>query len=336
MIDVEDTTKKPAQVDVFIVNWNTADLLAACLDSLKATQEASQLKVFVVDNGSSDHSVKVVGERFPSVTVIENDDNVGFARAHNQAFAASSSPYVLLLNSDAEVPSGTVSYCRDLMEEENQIGVVGCAIANPDGSPQNSVFRYPSVRGLASTSLMLAQAFPDSDVLNYDRYGSALPVELSDVDVVMGSFLMVRRSDLNGQLLDDGYFMYTEEADLCRRMTGNELRVVFEPAVSITHVKGGSTRSPAQKAWSYEAKRRSVLRYLRKWRGPLVAYGTNLLLLVDLLPRSVGWLAADALSVIRRREPGHYHKISILRFHLQAAVNPSSMDRRFHGPPESE
>ncbi len=335
MIDVEDTSRKPTQVDVFIVNWNTAELLLACLDSLMTTSEASDLNVIVVDNGSADDSVELVGERFPDVLIIENEDNAGFARAHNQAFAASASPYVLLLNSDAEVPSGTIAHCRNVLAADDGIGVVGCAIVNPDGSPQNSVFRFPSLRGLVSTSLMLAQAFPESDVFNYDRYGSALPDSLSDVEVVMGSFLMVRRGDLDGRLLDDGYFMYTEEADLCRRMIENDLRVVFEPAVSITHVKGGSTRSPAQKAWSYEAKRRSVLRYLRKWRGPLVAYGANLLLLIDLVPRSIGWLASDGLSVMRRRPAAHFHKISILGLHLRAAVRPSAMDRRFHGPPES-
>ncbi len=336
MIDVEATSRKPVQVDVFIVNWNTADLLVACLASLMATDEVDDLNVVVVDNGSSDHSVKLVSDRFPEVSVVENNENAGFARAHNQAFDVSDAPYVLLLNSDAEVPSGTIAHCRDLLRDDDGIGVVGCAILHPDGSPQNSVFRFPSVRGLVSTSLMLAQAFPNSDTLNYDRYGSALPATLSDVEVVMGSFLMVRRDDLNGQLLDDGYFMYTEEADLCRRMSAQGFRTVFEPAVSITHVKGGSTRSPAQIAWSYEAKRRSALRYLRKWRGPLVAYGANLLLLVDLLPRTVGWLAADLRSLALRRQPSHYHKISILGFHLRALVTPSAVSDRFHGPPVSE
>ena len=333
MIDEREVGQKATSIDIFIVNWNTSELLSACLRSLQSTDEASGFNIVVVDNGSSDNSVALVRELFPDVSVIENDYNAGFARAHNQAFATTSSPYVLLLNSDAEVPSGTISHCRDLLERQKDIGVVGCGIQNPDGSAQNSVFRYPSIRGIMSTSLMLAQAFPNSEHFNFDRYGGAVPTHVSDVEVVMGSFMMLRRSDLDGELLDDGYFMYTEEVDLCRRMADLGLRVVFDPTVSITHVSGGSTRSPAQKAWSYEAKRRSVLRYLRKWRSAPVAHFVNLLLLADMLPRSLGWIVSDGIAVLRRGEPVHHHKLSIVGFHLRSAVKPQDMDARFHGPP---
>jgi len=329
-------TERLTTTDVFIVNWNTADLLISCLASLSATEEYDDLHVVVVDNGSSDGSAELVRDTFPDVSIIANDTNVGFAQAHNQAYESSESPYVLLLNSDVEVPSGTISHCRRYLETHPETGVVGCAIRHPDGSPQNSIFRFPSLRGILTTSLMVAQIFPNSRWLNVDRYGSSTPKAAMDVDVVMGSFFMVRRGDVIGQLLDDGYFMYAEEADLCRRMADQGLATTFEPAVAITHIKSASIRSAAQKAWSYGAKRRAILRYLRKWRGPVVAQAANGIMLADLLPRSVGWLGADLLSLVRGRTATHFPKIKIAGFHLRAMANPSLMDERFTGPPEAE
>ena len=310
------------RVSVLIVSWNTHDLLADCLESLEQVVERPDLEIIVVDNGSCDGTAAMVTERYPAVTLIPNTDNAGFARSVNQAFTVSEAPFVLLLNSDCRVWSGTIAHCRKVLEQDDTVGVVGCRIEYPDGSPQNSIFRYPSIRGVLSTTSWMAQAAPGSQFLNHDRYGLALPSVPTDVEVVMGSFLMVRRSDHAHTLLDDGYFMYAEEADLCRRLAEQGLRVRFDPGISVSHVRGASSSTSAQRAWSDEAKKRSLLRYLRKWHGLPNAWLANLIMTAGMLPRMIGWLVVDLMAAARGRTSGSRLKSRALPFHLRAVVLP--------------
>lgn len=320
-------------ISVLIVNWNTVDLLQSCLRSVLATPEALDLEVAVVDNGSIDGSAAMVEQEFPTVELIRNEANEGFARAHNQAFRVTSAPYVLLLNSDTEVPPGTLERCRQHLAANPGTGVVGCRIANPDGSTQNSIFRYPSLRGVASTALWLAQARPNSPLWNHDRYGTTELERPTTVEVVMGSFMMVRRRDLEQNILDDGYFMYAEEADLCRHMSELGKQTVFLPDVSVMHVGGASSRTPAQRAWSDGAKKRSQLRFLRKWQGTGAAALANAAMLIGLLPRILAWGVRDVRSRAAGTEGGELLQARIIGFHLAALLQPSRMSQRFTAPP---
>lgn len=323
------------QIDVLIVNWNTCELLQRCLETLADLPEAAALQIIVVDNGSRDSTVEMLRRLFPYVHVIANAENAGFARANNQGFSAGSAPYVLLLNSDTEIEGGTIAHCRDYLAANPDVGVVGCRILNSDGSTQNSTFRYPSLRGVISTTSWLAQAFPSNNVLNHDRYGLVNFDGPASVEVVMGSFLMVRRSDHTSNLLDDGFFMYAEEADLCRRTRQLGLDVRILPDVAVTHAKGASSRTPRQRAWSDEAKKRAVLRFIDKWDGRRPAIAANLVMLAGLLPRGFFWWASDASNkVLGRPDKGNRHKLQALGFHLKASLKPSLMMTRFGGPPE--
>ena len=319
---------------VLIVNWNTEELLMRCLERLgESVSDRSLLEIVVVDNDSSDGSVAAVRANFPDVVVIENDRNEGFARANNIGFHRSSGSHVLLLNSDTEIHAGAIEASNAYLNANPDVGAVGCQVFHPDGTLQNSVFRYPSLRAVASQHLGLSRALPNSTLANHDRYGMDHPSEVTEVDVVMGSFLMSRRGDVEGDLLDDGYFMYAEEADLCRRLKQQGLRVDFLPTPGIVHIAGASTRSPAQRAWSDLAKKRAVLRYLRKWHRAPVSYLANVVMLAGLVPRAAFWAAADVLSRARNQPAGRLLKAGALDFHLRALVSPKTMDERFHGPP---
>jgi hypothetical protein len=323
------------RVLVSVVSWNTRELTRACLRSVFASSCAGDLEVVVVDNGSTDGTADMIECEFPGVHVVRNVCNEGFARANNQAFSATTSPYVLLLNTDAEVEPETIDRCRAVLEGDRTIGAVGCRIVGPDGMPRNSVFRYPSLWGVLSTSLWLVNAFPNHRLLNRDRYGSTVPGVPIDVEVVMGSFLMTRRADVGARVLDDGFFMYAEEADLCRRLHDAGLRVLHLPEVGMTHLEGASTRTAGQLAWSYEAKKRSQLRYLWKWHGAWVAYLANAIMLIGMAPRSIGWTIADARTVHRGGEdPGRRLRARSLAFHFRAVIQPSYMNRRQAGPPD--
>jgi GT2 family glycosyltransferase len=146
----------------------------------------------------------------------------------------------------------------------------------------------------------------------------------------MGGFMMLRkRAITESPLLDEGYFMYSEEADLCYRLKAAGWRVVFYPGATVSHHhQASSGRNPRTAAWAYEAKQRGRLRFIRKWRGPVAAYFANLVILIALLPRALGWLAADALAAFRssrKFEPRSLLKARSLRFHSAVLFQPSRL-----------
>ena len=326
----------PPEVSVLIVNWNTRELLRSCLRSLAVAECPGVLEVVVVDNGSTDASVEMVRSEFPAVALVENADNAGFAAAVNQADLAASAPYRLLLNSDTIVPPGVITGCRDHLREHASVAGVGCRLLNADGSHQSSVFRFPSLIGLVFNATYLSQVFPNHPILNWDRYGFGKWTEIRSADVVMGSFLLLDRAALETDrpLLDEGYFFYGEETDLCRRLLERGYRIEFHPGHSITHVHGASTRSAAQLAWAEEAKRRGKLRFLRMWRRPSVAWTANLILLVGLIPRWCGWAVLDAADRLRGRgSTGRRLRAGVARFHLRALRDISVLEEPWGPPP---
>jgi GT2 family glycosyltransferase len=322
-------------VSVLLVNWNTKDLLQRCLTSLTALDEAVELEVIVVDNGSSDGSVAMLRDEFPDVLRVENEQNLGFTRATNQAYDLSSGDLVLMLNSDTVVASGTIRSSREYLEAHPTVGAVGCQLRNEDGTDQSTCFRFPSLLGLFMTSTRLAQTFPDHRILNWDRYGGRRWSGPHQVDVVMGCFLLVRRRAVSTPtLLDDSYFMYAEETDLCWRLRDGGWKVVFLPQLSIAHVGGASSKTMAQLAWSDEAKKRGILRFLRTRRGPAVAWTANVIMLAGMLPRVLGWVLLDVRQTLRDRRPRRVHILRArgLRMHIGILLRPERVLDPWGGP----
>lgn len=322
-------------VSVLVVNWNTRDLLRRCLTSLAALDEADELEVIVVDNGSSDGSATMLGHEFPDILRIENDENLGFTRAINQAYERSTGDFVLMLNSDTVVRHGTIRSCWTFLQENSRVGALGCQLRNEDGSEQSTCFRFPSLFGLLMTSTRLAQTFPEHPVLNWDRYGGRRWGGPSEVDVVMGSYLLVRRAAIpSPSLLDDAYFMYAEETDLCRRLRDAGWTVMFLPQLSITHVGQASSKTMAQLAWSDEAKKRGILRFLYTWRGAAVAWMASVIMLAGMLPRVAGWAMLDLRRSLRARAPRRHHLLRArgLRLHLDLLAQPERVLEPWRGP----
>jgi GT2 family glycosyltransferase len=231
-------------ISVLMVSWNTVGLTTACLDSLAGSVEPeTTYEVIVVDNGSTDGSVEMLRAR-DDVTLIENDGNVGYAAAVNQAYARSRADLVLLLNSDIEFPPGSLEILVQFLHDRAAVAGAGPLYLNPDGSPQQHHYRLPTLSSLLGTSSKAIRSLPG--IRRSVRRYRMLDVEFSRplrVEQPSASVLLLRRHVLpDDYLLDDGFPIYFNDVELAHRLAvaGHELWVV--PESRVYHVHGASTR----------------------------------------------------------------------------------------------
>ncbi|HLV95087.1 MAG TPA: glycosyltransferase family 2 protein [Candidatus Acidoferrales bacterium] len=230
---------------VVIVNWNTSDLLRGCLASLAVATEGLRVRTVVVDNASTDGSPEMVETDFPWVELIRNSTNVGYARANNQALRRypAQAKYSLLLNPDTEVPPGTLQAMAGFMESHPEAGIGGCRVVKPDGR-----LDWACKRGRLTPSMLFYKALHLDTLLPHSRRFGAYNLsyldenQVHEVGTVVGAFMMIRRECLEDVgLLDESYFMYGEDADLCYRVNDLGWKVFYAPVGNIVHYKGQST-----------------------------------------------------------------------------------------------
>ncbi|TDM04863.1 MAG: glycosyltransferase family 2 protein [Ideonella sp. MAG2] len=231
-------------VSIIVVNWNVRDLLRLCLQSLReqAGLPMAQMQVIVVDNASADGSAAMVAAEFPEVTLLANQDNVGFGRANNQALPLCTGRHVLLLNPDTVVLDGAVRKLVQLMDAQPEVSVAGCRLLNGDMSLQRwTGGAYPRLLNLANHYFFLDRLLPSSwrpMPLYLDR---DVPEDM-EVDWVSGACMILRSSALGGQLFNPDYFMYGEDMELCHRLKMAGGRVLYTPQASIIHYQGESMK----------------------------------------------------------------------------------------------
>ena len=245
---------------VAIVSFQTREVLEPCLRSVVADGPA---EVVVVDNGSTDGSIELVREHFPSVTLIVNEVNRGYGAAANQAVRASSAPAVLLLNSDTELWPGTLAAIARHLGDHPGAAVVAPRLADPDGALQRSALAYPSVAdmlvGESGLHALIARVpLLRERLLRTWSHDAARPVPWA-----RGAALALRRDafDAVGGF-DEAFFMYFEEVDLSRRLAARGWETHFTPAATVVHVRSVSTDkyAPAmRRQWLV-----SFRRYLRR------------------------------------------------------------------------
>lgn len=294
-------------VSVIIVNWNTRDLLAQCLKSVFDTAGDLALELFVVDNASSDGSADMVRERFPQVRLIENSENVGFAKANNQAIRQSRGRYVLLLNPDTEVKPLALEMLVRFMDETPLAGAVGGTLVSPDGSMQPS-------SGPAPTLMRELWRLFHMDRLNaqgcHDLCQDVLKIP-QEVEVVKGACMLLRREALDQVgLLDEDYFIYTEEVDLCHRLRASGWKVYCVPRAMVVHY-GGQSTSQVQRTMFLHLYRSKIL-FFRKHHGRLSAQLYKLILLCAALAR----LTISPLAWLERSPQRERHR-SLASCYLQ-------------------
>jgi hypothetical protein len=252
-------------LSIVILSWNVRDLLRACLNSLPLAQ--SNIEVTVVDAASDDGSAEMVRAEFPGVKVIASPENLGYARGNNLGLRAATGRYVLILNPDTEVMGDALAQMLAYMEANPRVGVLGPQVLYPDHTLQSTRRRFPSLAVAVFESTWLQPLAPRRLLDRY--YARDLPDDaISDVDWVVGAALVVRREaceQVGG--FDEGFFMYSEELDWCRRMRAAGWQVVyFPPARIVHHAAKSSAQVPAATHIRFNA---SKVRYFRKYHGAL-------------------------------------------------------------------
>ncbi len=255
-------------LSVIIVSWNVRDLLAECLESVHAS--APDAEVIVVDSASSDGSAQMVRERFPWVELIAERENVGFTRGNNIALARARGRHVLLLNPDTVVHGDALARMVAYLDAHPQVGIVGPRVLNADGSTQSTRRRFPTLATAFFESTWLQGYAPRRLLARY--YVQDQPdAGTFEVDWVQGCTLMARRAvyeQIGG--LDEGYVMYSEELDWCKRAKLAGWRVVYLGEARITHYGGqSSAQVPARKHIYFQ---QSKIRYFRKFHGRAAAW----------------------------------------------------------------
>ena len=249
-------------LSIIIVSWNTRKLLEDCLVSILAKPPTSPFETWVVDNASTDGSSRMVREKFPQVHLVENRENVGFARANNQALQRCTGKYVLLLNPDTLVASGALQALANFLDKHPEAGAAGARILNPDGSLQISSHPRPTL------SRELWRLFHLDRLSSYAEYPLTKwkTNQAQGVDVLVGACLLLRREVLDQVgFLDVDYFIYSEEVDLCYRIQRAGWGLFWIPQAEVVHFGGQSTQQVPTEMFLnlYHSK----IKYFRKHNG---------------------------------------------------------------------
>jgi len=265
-------------LSIIIINWNVRDLLRDCLRSIDAGRGTLALEVIVVDSASADGSADMVAAEFPWVVLVRCDENVGFPRGNNIALARARGRALLLLNPDTVVMGDVLTILLAYLDAHPDVGVVGPQLLNADGSVQSSRRRFPTLLTGYFESTWL-QGLATGLLRRY--YALDLPDDApADVDWLTGACLLVPRAayeEVGG--LDEGYFMYSEELDYCRRVKATGRRVVYYPAAQVIHHSGQSSdQAVTARHVNFQ---RAKLRYYRKYHGRLAAGALRLFLLAS-------------------------------------------------------
>lgn len=244
------TASTPAypEIAVLIVSYNTRDLTVRAVDTLLA-QTHTPMEVVVIDNGSEDGSAEAVEQYYPTVHVIRSSSNLGFARANNLASKHTSSPYLLLLNSDTEVLPTAVDHLLEFAKRRPDAGIWGGRTLFADGSLNlASCWSRQTLWSLLVQALGLTTLFRRTTLFNPEGMGAWLRDDEREVDIVSGCFLLIERGlweALGG--FSPHFFMYGEDADLCLRARALGARPATTPEATIVHHGGASERVAADK-----------------------------------------------------------------------------------------
>jgi GT2 family glycosyltransferase len=275
-------------VSIAIVSYNTKDALLDCVRSIHAHTAAVAFEVIVVDNDSQDGTVAALKEAYPAMKILVNQDNRGFAKAVNQALAVSLGRFVLLLNSDTIVKDRALATMVAYLDEHSDVGAVSCKQWTGDGHLNQTCFPFPSILDHLVYAAPFQRIAPSMQVAAAATQAVDC-TQSQDVDWANGACLMVRQSLLR-QLggLDEAFFMYFEDVDLCRRLCREGWRVHHLAEAEIIHFVGrssGRDRERLQLVWEF-----SRICYIEKHFSPISRW-----IMKGWIAGGAGWRLAQSM-----------------------------------------
>ncbi len=230
------------KLSIVIVNFNSWNVLRPCLASVFRETRTSPTEVIVVDNASTDGSCESIARDFPQAKVLRNERNLGFAAANNRGIEIATGKFILLLNPDTVVLDGTIDTSVEFLEWHPAAGIVGCRLLFPDRSLQRSLYSFPSLWNIFCETFFLEKLLPGTRLFgNYTLTNFDYNTE-RQADAVCGAYLLFRRELVSRVgMLDEQFYMYTEEIDFCYRAKQEGYEVWFNPGGEILHFWGGQS-----------------------------------------------------------------------------------------------
>jgi len=281
-------------LEVVIVSHGAEGLLRRCLASLEANPPSREMAVTLVDSGSTDSTPDMVAAEFPAVELIRQG-NIGFSAANNIVLRRSEAQFILLLNPDTEVYEGSLDAALARLEDDPAIGMVGVKLVKPSGELDHACKRsFPTPLAALAHFSGLGRREGASQSLSQYRASDLGDNDPGEVDAINGAFMLVRREALlAGGPLDEGYWLYMEDLDWCRRFWRAGWKVFYEPAGTVLHVKGGS--SGKRRGFRQEvAFHRGMGRFYRRFDAPESPGALNLLVYCGIAAKLLLSLAITA------------------------------------------
>lgn len=287
-------------VSIIIVAWNVRNFLHDCLESIYEETKGIEFEVIYVDNASKDGSVEMVEKNFPKVKTIQNTRNKGFAVANNQAIEEAKGRYVLLLNSDTVILDDAIAKTIEFADAHPEAAVVGCKVLNPDKTLQPTCFMFPSILNMLLSASYLYKLFPKSRFFGRERMTWWDRSDAREVDVVTGCYILIRKKAIEKVgIMDERFFIYTDETDWCYRFKKNGWKVLFVPEPEIIHYGGQTTKQMMRefKLQLFGSKLIFVELHRSKLEFPVACFLTAMFFLL----RVPYWIAMAALRKHKRK-----------------------------------
>lgn len=268
------------EISLYILTWNSCNFLQACLNTV-FQQKYPHFSVTLLDNGSTDCTLELARKHFPHVLTVENRANLGFAAGNNVGLKLNRDPFVVLLNPDVELAPDCLSNLIEPMLADPTIGVAGCKVYEPGRVLLQHAGGY----------ITYPQALSGHYGLNETDNGQH--DQMRDADYVIGAAMAIRQDVIEAVgLLDEGYFLYYDDVDYCRRVRDAGYRVVYVPEAELVHMESSTTNKGSVFYYSHV--------HASRWRYMLKYYAARELL-EDTVPSERAWLA----------ERGHQERLGL-------------------------
>ncbi len=290
------------QISIIVVTYNCREEVLRCLESIGRHGAEVEHEVIVVDNASADGSADAAQRAEPACRVIRNATNRGFAAAVNQGAAIARGEVLFLLNPDCQLRPGALDHIYRFLHSRPWVGACAPRMLSPDGQVVRSCRRFPSLWTVFCETSGLSRLLPRSALFNSYELGGFDYAHLRRVDWASGAALAIRRSAWRTVgPFDEGFFIYAEELDWCRRLAAAHLECWFVPEAEVVHADGVTWREMdvLRALWSHW----SMWRYFRKHHGRAMAAAVRAMVAAGSLARMVLWAAAALVPGLRQRAP---------------------------------